>query len=186
MRLLCRRDMIELYLDDLLFPVWPACSNRPAGHCPRLAPAPPQGAPNGSGRLDTPRGEGVGTGCPVTAPDALGCSGEPPLKAADSSTVFRPPRSTLCPSPPAASACCLMLRRSSRARGCGRCHSRLTASTRPRERFDPLPWKMPWWSRPECLGRCISTALFVIRLYNSWSLRWWSGRAKLRCLACVH
>ena len=38
--------------------------------CPRSAPAPPQGAPGGSGWLDTHPGRAQATGCPVTASGA--------------------------------------------------------------------------------------------------------------------
>ena len=91
---------------------------------PRLAP------PTALGASTLPTGRDQATGCAATASDALGYSSEPPPK------VFvlgvSAPRSTLCPPLPAASACCPMLRRSSRARGCGRCRSRLTASRKPR------------------------------------------------------
>ena len=42
----------------------------PLAHCLSSAPAPPQGAPGGSGRLDTPRGRGQAIGSPATASGA--------------------------------------------------------------------------------------------------------------------
>jgi len=53
-----------------------ACAKRApplgGGQCPSSAPAPPQGAPGGSGRRGTPRGRrGPATGRPATLPRVL-------------------------------------------------------------------------------------------------------------------
>ena len=45
----------------------PSTVKLPPWQCPSSAPAPPQGAPGGSGRLETPRARGRATGRPATA-----------------------------------------------------------------------------------------------------------------------
>eukprot|EP00964_Phaeocystis_antarctica_P088734 scaffold56477_cov54-Phaeocystis_antarctica.AAC.4 len=44
--------------------MWPKC---PLGSARGRPPAPPQGAPGGSGRLEAPMARGLATGCPATA-----------------------------------------------------------------------------------------------------------------------
>ena len=71
-----------------------ACSDRrpPWAVPPSSAPAPPQGAPDGSGRRNTPRGRGRGHWAPR---HCLGRSSEPPPKAADSTPPPLPRAGTI-------------------------------------------------------------------------------------------
>ena len=57
-----------------------AGSNCPSWQGPSSAPAPPQGAPGGSGQLGTPRGRGWPTGRPAPRllPASKGCTSKPP------------------------------------------------------------------------------------------------------------
>jgi WD40 repeat protein len=71
-----------------------ACSDRrpPWAVPPSSAPAPPQGAPDGSGRRNTPRGRGRGHWAPR---HCLGRSSEPPAKVADSTPPPLPRAGTI-------------------------------------------------------------------------------------------
>ena len=67
----------------------PTLGSAPPGQCPSSAPAPPQGAPGGPGRLDTPMGKRPRHRAPS---HRLGCLSELPPNLADLTAFFSPTR----------------------------------------------------------------------------------------------
>ena len=70
-------------------PKCPPLAVPPPGQCPSSAPAPPQGAPGGPGRLDTPMGKRPRHRAPS---HRLGCLSELPPNLADLTAFFSPTR----------------------------------------------------------------------------------------------